>query len=147
MDRQPAVFRDAPRLNCHRHRSLRHYAPFASRSPRFPLETSCLFLPATSPSLWGGRREEQVALSFLSASLLPGWPTPESPTGTGPDFISCAFVFRLDYARGYKWKIRYAVDTPVRSRDIWLAYASPSPIAALRSSFPGVPGRPPSLVS
>lgn len=30
---------------------------------------------------------------------------------TGPDFISCAFVFRSDYSRGHKRKIRYVQDT------------------------------------
>jgi len=87
------------------------------------------------PSRWS--RRGAGSPSSPSVSLLPGWPSPEleeSPTGTDRDFISCAFVFRLDYARGYKWKIRY-VDTHVRSRDIWLADASLSPIAALRSSF------------
>ena len=31
--------------------------------------------------------------------------------GTGSDFISCAFVFRSDYSRGHKRKIRYVQDT------------------------------------
>lgn len=47
-------------------------------------------------------REREVATQ--------GKEVPSRPR-TGPDFISCAFVFRSDYSRGHKRKIRYVQDT------------------------------------
>lgn len=84
------------------------------RVPRIPPRLSTLF-----------PERHQIARLRRNVSLFPrtdeetererevatqGKEVPSRPR-TGPDFISCAFVFRSDYSRGHKRKIRYVQDT------------------------------------